>query len=317
VINVFFAANPADWADYAPALHAALYEAGIAAHLSDRCDDPAAVDYIVFSPGGTVKDFTPYTRTKAVLNLWAGVEKVVGNATLTQPLCRMVDPAMTQTMTEWVVGHTMRHHLGSDVHVLGQDGIWRADNPAFPDIPRKLASERPVTVLGLGELGTASARALTGLGFPVTGWSRSPRDVPGIRCLSGAEGLRQALTGAEGVITLLPNTADTENTLNADTLALLAPGAFVINPGRGVLIDDAALLAALDQGRVGHATLDVFRVEPLPPDHPFWRHPRVTVTPHIAAITRPVTASRVIVENIRRGEAGEPFLHLVDRSRGY
>jgi glyoxylate/hydroxypyruvate reductase A len=215
------------------------------------------------------------------------------------------------------VGHALRHHLGSDVHVLGQDGIWRADDPAFPDIPRKLASERPVTVLGLGELGTASARALAGLGFPVTGWSRTPRDVPGIRCLSGAEGLRHALTGAEGVITLLPNTPETENILNAATLALLAPGAFVINPGRGVLIDDAALLAALDRGQVGHATLDVFRVEPLPPDHPFWRHPRVTVTPHIAAISRPVTASRVIVENIRRGETGAPFLHLVDRSRGY
>jgi glyoxylate/hydroxypyruvate reductase A len=201
--------------------------------------------------------------------------------------------------------------------VLGQDGLWRADNPAFPDTPRKLASERPLTVLGLGELGAASACALAGLGFPVTGWSRTPRDMPGIRCLSGAEGLLEALTGAEGVITLLPNTPETENTLNADTLALLAPGAFVINPGRGVLIDDAALLAALDRGQVGHATLDVFRVEPLPPDHAYWHHPRVTVTPHIAAISRPVTASRVIAENIRRAEAGEPLLHLVDRARGY
>ncbi len=112
MINVFFAANPAEWPEYAPFLHAALDEAGIAAHLSDRGTDPAAVDYIVFSPGGTVQDFTPFARTKAVLNLWAGVEKIVGNATLTQPLCRMVDPAMTQSMIEWVVGHTLRHHLG-------------------------------------------------------------------------------------------------------------------------------------------------------------------------------------------------------------
>jgi glyoxylate/hydroxypyruvate reductase A len=160
-------------------------------------------------------------------------------------------------------------------------------------------------------------RALTALNFPLTGWSRTARDVPGIRCLSGPDGLTAALTGAQVVILLMPNTPDTVDTLNASRLALLAPGAFLINPGRGPLIDDAALLAALDTGQVGHATLDVFRQEPLPSAHPFWHHPRVTVTPHIAASTRPDSASRVIVENIRRGEAGKPFLHLVDRARGY
>jgi glyoxylate/hydroxypyruvate reductase A len=97
----------------------------------------------------------------------------------------------------------------------------------------------------------------------------------------------------------------------------LPQGAVIVNPGRGPLIDDAALLAALDSGHLGHATLDVFRVEPLPADHPFWAHPRVTVTPHIASETRPETAAQVIAENIRRGEAGEPLLHVVDRSAGY
>lgn len=119
------------------------------------------------------------------------------------------------------------------------------------------------------------------------------------------------------LILLLPSTAATENTLNAETLAMLPKGAFIINPGRGPLIDDNALLAALDSGQIGHATLDVFRVEPLPQDHPFWAHPKVTVTPHIASETRAPSASRAIVENIRRGEAGEPFLYLVDRSAGY
>ncbi|MBU2361148.1 MAG: glyoxylate/hydroxypyruvate reductase A, partial [Alphaproteobacteria bacterium] len=112
-------------------------------------------------------------------------------------------------------------------------------------------------------------------------------------------------------------TPATENILNADTLAVLAPGAFIVNPGRGPLIDDDALLAALDSGAVAAATLDVFRTEPLPQAHPFWAHPRVTVTPHIASTTRPDTAAQVIAANIARGERGEPFLHLVDRSAGY
>jgi glyoxylate/hydroxypyruvate reductase A len=172
-------------------------------------------------------------------------------------------------------------------------------------------------MLGLGELGTACARALAALNFPVTGWSRRARDIPGLRCLSGEDGLRQALEGAQIVVTLLPKTPGTENLLDAWHLAWLPRGAVIVNPGRGALIDDAALLAALDAGHIGHATLDVFRVEPLPPDHPYWHHPRVTVTPHIAAETRPDSASRVIAENIRRGEAGEPLLHRVDRAAGY
>jgi glyoxylate/hydroxypyruvate reductase A len=158
---------------------------------------------------------------------------------------------------------------------------------------------------------------LATLGFPVTGWSRSEKSIDGITCHHGEAGLRTALTGAEIVVLLLPDTPATENTLNDETLALLPKGARLINPGRGPLIDDNALLAALDSGQVGHATLDVFRVEPLPLDHPYWAHPNVTVTPHIAAETRAITAARVIAENIRRGEAGEPLLHLVDRSLGY
>ena len=310
-INVLFAADPAEWDDYRPALTAALAEAGLHARLSDRADDPAAVDYIVFSPGGTIDDFTPYTRARAVLNLWAGVEKVVGNATLTQPLTRMVDPAMTESMVEYVVGHALRHHLGIDAHLHGQDGVWRT--AVIPP----LARERPVTVLGLGELGQAVVRALLALNFPVRGWSRTPRAVAGIETFAGEAGLDAALDGAAIVVLLLPRTPGTENTLNAARLARLARGAFVINPGRGPLIDDAALLAALDSGQLAHATLDVFRAEPLPPEHPFWAHPGVTVTPHVAAQTRAGSASRSIAENIRRSEAGLPLQNVVDRARGY
>jgi glyoxylate/hydroxypyruvate reductase len=306
--TVLFAA-PALWDEYRNALPRALQEAGLEAEVVLEAD-PAAVDYIVYAPSAPLQDFTPFGRAKAVLSLWAGVERIVGNATLTQPLCRMVDPSLTDGMVEWVVGHTLRHHLGMDAHIVNPARVW---DPTCPP----LARDRPVTVLGLGELGRACALALAALKFPVTGWSRSPKQVAGLRCLSGAEGLRQALTGAQIVVTLLPRTPDTENTLNAETLALPAFGAVVLNPGRGALIDDAALLAALDAGRIGHATLDVFRVEPLPQDHPFWAHPRVTVTPHIAADTRASSAARVIAENIRRGEAGEPFLYLVDRALGY
>jgi glyoxylate/hydroxypyruvate reductase len=125
------------------------------------------------------------------------------------------------------------------------------------------------------------------------------------------------LARAEILVLLLPATPSTDGLIDAARLARLPRGARLINPGRGTLIDDAALLAALDEGRVGHATLDVFREEPLPPEHPYWAHPRVTVTPHIAAETRPATAAAVIAENIARVEAGEPLLHRVDRTLGY
>ena len=310
-INVYFAAGARRWPQYQAPLQAAFADAGLDAVLSDAAPDPAAVDYIVFAPNGDVSDFAPFTRCKAVLNLWAGVEQIVANPTLTQPLCRMVDPALTEGMVEWVTGHVLRHHLNTDLHVLHQDGVWR--NDAIPPIAR----ERPVTVLGLGELGRACGQALAALNFPVTGWSRTPKEVAGLRCLAGAEGLAAALTDAQIVVLLLPLTAGTVTLMDAARLAALPRGAVVLNPGRGPLIDDEALLAALDAGQIGHATLDVFRTEPLPPDHPFWAHPKVTVTPHIASDTRAASASRVIAENVRRGEAGAPFLYQVDRARGY
>ncbi len=310
MLNILFSAQPPRWFEYEAPLNAAFVAAGLDVDLS-RDHAPDQTDYIVFAPNGPVRDFSPYTRTKAIMSLWAGVETVVDNRTLTQPLCRMVDDSLTSGMVEWVVGHTMRHHLGMDAHIHGQDGVWR--DGVFPPV----AAQRPVTILGNGALGAACGQALHRLGFPVTGWSRNPKDIPNIRCLHGDDGLKGALAGAEIVVLLLPQTQETEDILNGDTLALMAKGAFVINPGRGPLIDDGALLDALDSGQIAHATLDVFRVEPLPKDHPYWSHPRVTVTPHIASTTRPETASQVIAENIRRGERGEGFLHLVNRSKGY
>lgn len=308
--KVLFAAPDRLWEDYREVLPAAFREKGVAAELS-RSHRPEETDWIVYAPGGPAVDFSSFSRAKGVLSLWAGVESILPNPTLRLPLARMVDDGLRQGMVEWAVGHALRHHLGLDARVAQQDGIWRSDAP-------KLATDRPVSVLGLGELGLAVAVALAALGFPVTGWSRTPRTEPRLlRTLSGGEELEAALDGAEIVVLLLPLTPDTEEIMDARRLALPARGFFLLNPGRGRLIDDGALLAALDEGQVGHATLDVFRQEPLPPDHPFWAHPRVTVSPHIAAETRPASAARVIAENLRRGEAGEPLLHLVNRDAGY
>lgn len=308
-VNVLFAAPARLWDTYSDALPRAFDEAGLDVALS-RDHPPEVVDYIVYAPRGPLSDFTPYTRARAVLGLWAGVEGIVGNPTLHLPLARMVDEGLTQAMVEYVTGHTLRHHLGMDAHITGPRGVWKQVTPP-------LARDRPVTVLGLGALGGACARALTGLGFAVTGWSMSAKDMPGVRCFAGMERLADALAGAQIVVLLVPLTRETENLMDAARLALPAPGAALINPGRGALIDDDALLAALDSGRIGHATLDVFRIEPLPADHPFWPHPRVTVTPHVAAETRPLSSARVIAANIARGEAGQPFLHLVDPTKGY
>lgn len=310
-VTVFFAAGADKWRDYHLPLAQALRDAGIDADLSDAAPDPMAVDYIIYAPGGTIVDFTPYTRCKAVLSLWAGVERLVGNVTLVQPLCRMVNSDLTDGMVEYVTGHVLRHHLGMDAHLHGQDGVWRNGTA----LPR--ARDRAVAVLGLGELGTTVAKALAALNFQVLGWSRTAKTVQGVTCYAGDDGLKAVLAAAEIVVLLLPRTADTENLINAARLRQMRRGAIIINPGRGALIDDDALLAALDVGQIAHATLDVFRTEPLPPTHPFWGHPGVTVTPHIAADTRVPSACGVIAENIRRGEAGVAFLYLVDRAQGY
>ena len=308
-VNVLFAGGDDRWPIYETPLTQALSAVGVEANLS-RNIQPEDVDYIVYAPDSPLQDFRPYTRAKAVLNLWAGVEKIVGNKTLHIPLARMVDPGLTQGMVEWVTAHVLRHHLEIDLDILNPKKTWS---------PRatRLAPDRDVVIFGLGALGQAVAQSLLGLGFMVSGWSRSPKSVEGVACLHGTEGFTRALERAEIAVTLLPDTPATTNIFDAEALARMPSGAVIINPGRGPLIDDDALVSALDSGQIAHATLDVFRIEPLPADHPFWQHPNVTVTPHIAADTRPGTAAQVVAENIRRGEAGEAFLHLVDRQLGY
>lgn len=309
MLRILFAARSERWDQYQGPLTQALAKVGLDAQLGTDLP-PETVDYIVYAPNSHITDFTPFKRLKAVLNLWAGVEDVAGNPTLTVPLARMIEDGLTEGMTEWVTAHVLRHHLGLDLHIIRQDGTW-------DDRPPPLARDRTVAVLGLGQLGGAVATALAALNFRVLGWSRRPKTLHGIDTRSGAGGLAQTLGEAEIVVLLLPLTTETDGILDADRFAALRPGAVLLNPGRGGLVDDDALIAALDNGHLGHATLDVFRTEPLPADHPFWAHPGITVTPHIASATRVQTASEAIAVNIVRAEAGEPLKGLVDRHAGY
>lgn len=306
-MKVLFAAPARAWDEWSAALIAAAPEMELF-----REGDPASFDALIYAPGypedGSTLDFTPFTKARLVQSLWAGVERIVTNPTLTQPLCRMVDPGLAQGMAEYCTGWVMRAHLGMDRYE--QDGNWR--HGLIPP----LASERRVTILGMGELGRALAGMLRGIGFAVSGWSASGRPVEGVR-VHGGPALGQALAEAEILVSLLPDTAETRGLLNAQTLAMLPEGAWIINAGRGTVLKDDDLLAALSSGRLGKAVLDVFAAEPLRPDHPFWSDPRVIVTPHISAATRPETAAPVAAENLRRAMTGQPLLHLVDRSRGY
>ena len=308
-IKILFSANEENWKRYKAPLQDALDDKSLDYELGTTII-PSEVDYIIYAPSSPLQDFSPYTKLKAVLNLWAGVEGVTNNKTLKVPLARMVDSGLTDGMVEWVTGHTLRHHLGIDKHIHGQDGIWRSYVPP-------LAKDRVITILGLGTLGTACGIALKRLGFNVRGWSRREKRVDGIQCFYGDEQIDSSLMDADIVVLLLPDTPLTQNILNQHTLNLLKRGAFVLNPGRGPLIDDDALLAALDSGQIEHATLDVFRIEPLPQNHQYWSNNKVTVIPHKASETRPKTASQVIAMNIGRAENGQELLYLVDRENGY
>ena len=308
-IKILFSANEENWKRYKAPLQDALDDKSLDYELGTTIT-PSEVDYIVYAPSSSLQDFSPYAKLKAVLNLWAGVEGVTNNKTLKVPLARMVDSGLTDGMVEWVTGHTLRHHLGIDKHIHGQDGIWRSYVPP-------LAKDRVITILGLGTLGTACGIALKRLGFNVRGWSRREKRVDGIQCFYGDEQIDSSLMDADIVVLLLPDTPLTQNILNKHTLNLLKRGAFVLNPGRGPLIDDDALLAALDSGQIEHATLDVFRIEPLPQNHQYWSNNKVTVIPHKASETRPITASQVIAMNIKRAENGQELLYLVDRENGY
>jgi glyoxylate/hydroxypyruvate reductase A len=214
-------------------------------------------------------------------------------------------------MSEYVVLQVLRLHRRDLVYRDQQQaGVWC-------ELDQRNAAERRVGILGLGELGRDAAKKLKELGFDVAGWSRSDKSIPGVEGFAGATGLPRLLGRSEILVCLLPLTRETEGILNAGTLALLPKGAALVNAARGAHLVEEDLLAALASGQISAAVLDVFREEPLSADHPFWHHPRVVVTPHVAAFTNPTTAAPIIIDNIRRFEAGRPLLNRIDPARGY
>lgn len=226
-------------------------------------------------------------------------------------LVRLVDDSMAGIMAEYVLFAVLALHR--DILAYQQDqreGRWQPR-------PIVLASQRRVGVMGLGNLGRAALGRLQPLGFQLSGWNRSLKDVPGGRCYVGPGQLDEFLAQCDIVVNMLPLTPETKGILNAATLARLPQGAGLINVGRGAHLVEQDLLAALNEGRVGGAVLDVLTQEPASPGNPFWKHPRVLLTPHIASDVQIEGGVAVIVENLQREREGRPFLNEVDRFKGY
>ena len=250
---------------------------------------------------------------KLILSLGAGVDHILGDPQLPRdvPIVRLVDPYMTDAMSEYVVLQVLRlHRQDLDYRAQQEAGIWR-------ELAQKNAAERRIGILGAGALGQDAGRKLRGLGFDIALWSRSAKIVDGLASGAGAAGLPALLRRSEILVCLLPLTAETEGILNTSTFALLPKGAALINAARGGHLIEEDLLAALASGQLSAAVLDVFREEPLRAGHPFWRHPRIVMTPHVAAATHPPTAAPIILDNIRRFEEGRPLLNRVNPARGY
>lgn len=278
----------------------------------DAMGDLSAIDIaVVANPRKGLLATLPALRF--IHSAWAGVDALLTDKTLPSiPIARLIDPTLAADMAEGVLTHVMAVHRQAPAYAASQ----RASDWAPLVQPR--AGQRRVGILGMGEMGAASAMMLEKIGFQVAGWSRSGRSAAtGIEMFSGEDGLAALLARSEILVNLLPLTAETSGILNRETLALLPKGASLVNVGRGGHLVVADLLDALDSGHLKHAVLDVFTVEPLPAEDPLWARQDVTITPHVAAATYPVTASREIAANIARFRDGGEVVGIVERSNGY
>lgn len=279
----------------------------------DDVGDPAKVEAAMVwkPPEGVLASFP---NLKAILSLGMGVDHVFADAKLPRhvPVARMFDRDLIDRMSEYCVHAVLHYHRSRDVTDAQQRaGKWKVI------WPEPHASERRVGILGVGAIGGDVAAKLRPFGFRLAGWSRSPKDLPGVDSFVGDEGLLPFLARSEIVICLLPLTPQTHDLLDARAFAAMPKGAVLVNVARGGHVVEADLIAALDSGQLAAAQLDVFRVEPLPAGHPFWTHPKIRVTPHNAGITNPDSAAQQILANYRRARAGEPLKNQVDPARGY
>lgn len=259
-----------------------------------------------------VGELKRYPNLKLICSLGAGVDHLLADPDLPDvPLTRIVDPDLARAMAEYALLATLYFHRDFDHYRRAQaDGQWRKRTNARPD-------QRRVGLLGLGEIGTACAEILRRQGFPVAGWSRSPKSIAGVTCHHGPAGFEALLRASDIVICVLPLTPETTGILDAGAFDLMPRGGYVVNIGRGKQLVDDDLLAALDSNHLAGAMLDVFAREPLPANHRYWAHPKVVITPHVAALTNPATAADQIAENLRRLADGRPLLNAVDREIGY
>lgn len=273
--------------------------------------DPAAVRYLAaWQPPEDPARTLP--NLEVIFSVGAGIDQFdLSGVPDHIAVVRMVEPGIVEGMVEYVTQAVLTIHRDLFDYALQQEQrVWR-------ELPVRAAASRRVGVLGLGMLGSAVLERLRLFGFPCAGWSRSAHALPGIDCYAGTEALDAFLARTDILICLLPLTNATRGLLDATLFAKLPKGASFINVGRGPQLDQQALLAALDSGHLQTAILDVTDPEPLPPSHPFWTHPRVRLTPHIASATRPETAVEVVLDNIRRHRDGLPMRGQIDRSRGY
>jgi glyoxylate/hydroxypyruvate reductase A len=309
-MTILYADDPNDAGAWAKAI--AALDSRLELRFWPDWGDASEIDFVIVG-GKAPGDLRRFGNLRAIQSTWAGVNHLLTDPGLPpeRPLARMVDRGLTVSMTEYVVMHALdQARRGPQLRAAQRARQWL-------DLPQRLPGDIRIAVLGLGALGVDAGNRLRDLGFDMRGWSRSPKSLPGITCFAGMDELPSCLTDAEILICLLPLTDETRGILNAGTFAHLKRGASLIHAARGAHLVEADLLQALADGRLSHAVIDVFATEPLPPEHAFWKHPAVTVTPHVAAITRPGTGAEDIVENYGRAMRGEALINQVDRAQGY
>jgi glyoxylate/hydroxypyruvate reductase A len=302
--------DAAEWRAWWPLLEAALPGERL---VRDRAGcDVASIDVALVAnpPRGALQDLP---ALRLIQSLWAGVDKLLDDASVPPhvPLCRMVDPAMNATMAEtvlWAVLSLQRDFF--DYADQQRERAWRAR-------PLRRADDMAVAVLGLGQMGRQAALVLARQGYRVTGWSSRETLVDGVRTSAGEAALAQVLGEADIVVNLLPLTPATRGLFDRAAFARMRRRASLVNLARGAHVVEADLLDALASGQLSRAVLDVFHTEPLPGDHAFWSHPRITVLPHVAAPTDPRSAALIAAANVRALREGQALRHLVDRERGY